>query len=130
MLYGQNDTILANSDIALVASGTATLEIMLHACPMVVAYRMAASTVWFLKVTKSLKTRYFSLPNILADKELVPEILQGDVTPARLSSEIISLLERPEKIQTMRSEFNRLHKILKQNTNKRVAEIVMQQLAK
>lgn len=130
MLYGQTDNILANSDIALVASGTATLETMLHACPMVVAYRMAASTVWFLKITKSLKTRYFSLPNILADKELVPEILQNDVTPARLSSEIISLLEHPEKNQTMRNEFNRLHKILKQNTNQRVAELVMQQLTK
>lgn len=128
LLDGQADALLAMADLALVASGTATLEAMLHGCPMVVGYRMAASTFWLVNVTKAIKTKYVSLPNILADKMLVPEILQKAMTPARLAEEISLLLDDPDKVSHMRSEFINLHKVLQQNTNERVAEIVLTQL--
>jgi len=125
---GQTSEILSQSDIALIASGTATLEAMLNACPMVVAYRMAASTSFLLRISKSIKTRYFSLPNIIANKELVTEILQEDVNAKRLSDEISILLDNAEKRKKMCSEFSGLHTILKQNANNRVAEIILNRL--
>ena len=119
------DKVLADADIALVASGTATLETMLYGVPMVVGYKLAASTAWLVTVTKALKTKYFSLPNILANKAVVPEVLQKELTVDNLVEELSSLIDSSEKVTSMRNEFLNLHKILQQNTNERVAEIVL-----
>lgn len=128
LLDGQASELLAEADVSLIASGTATLEAMLHACPMVVGYRVAASTAWLLNTTKALKTKYFSLPNILADKLLVSEVLQKELTPLRLANEISLLLEDPKKVSILKNEFKELHKILQQNTSERVADIILSQL--
>ncbi|NNC97842.1 MAG: lipid-A-disaccharide synthase [Gammaproteobacteria bacterium] len=120
--------ILAQSDCALIASGTATLEAMLHHCPMVVGYQLARSTAFLLRMTNALKTRYFALPNILANQSLVAEIIQNELTPQRLSAEIIQLLENSDKRLAMQQEFKQLHAVLQQNTDNKVASIVIKQL--
>ncbi len=82
---------LAIADVVLIASGTATLEATLLKKPMVVAYKMSPLT--YAVYSRMLKTPYISLPNILAGEALVPEILQSDVTAARLAQEVEHILE-------------------------------------
>ena len=126
LLDGQADKLLSRADFALIASGTATLETMLHGCPMVVAYRMAASTYWLLDVTNSFKTKYFSLPNILAGDELVKEVMQKQMTVANLTDEMSSLVEDTNRTSKMRQEFLNLHTVLKQDANTKVATIILE----
>ena len=125
LLDGQADMLLSKADLALIASGTAALETMLYGCPMVVAYRMAASTYWLLDITNSLKTKYFALPNILAGEELVKEVMQKHMTVTNLTDEMSRLIEDESRTAKMRHEFIRLHTILKQDTNSKVATIVL-----
>lgn len=128
IVNGNAGDVLKNSDIALIASGTATLEAMLHHCPMVVGYRMAGSTAALLNLSKAIKTKYFALPNILANEMLVPEIMQNELSPQRLFVEVKSLIENFDQRKAMQNRFVELHKVLKQNTNEQVANIVIDNL--
>ena len=83
LLDGQSHLALAACDAVLIASGTATLEALLYKRPMVVAYRLAPLTFWILK--RMVKSPYISLPNLLAQRLLVPELLQDDATPEALA---------------------------------------------
>src|SRR5690606_4548310 len=86
LLEGRADEALAAADIALVASGTATLQSLLHGTPMVVAYRLAPLTAFIARDLGLVKVRHFSLPNLLAGEELVPEFFQQGVRPERLAA--------------------------------------------
>lgn len=98
----QNDTysIVGASDVALVASGTATLETALLGCPMVIAYKMSATTYW---VARMLVTgvNFIGMPNILAGAEIVPELIQGEVTGTQLAAAAASLLRQPLRSRTI-----------------------------
>ena len=78
LLDGKGREAMVASDAALLASGTAALECMLAKCPMVVGYRMKPFTFWLAK--RPVKTEYVSLPNLLAGRELVKELLQDEVS--------------------------------------------------
>ena len=82
LVLGQSEQALMASDAVLIASGTATLEAMLCRCPMVVSYRMAALT--YSLISRMLRTAYVSLPNLLANEALVPEIFQSRVNASVL----------------------------------------------
>lgn len=113
--------VLAASNVALVKSGTSTLEAMLMKTPMVVAYRLGAITA---KVIRSMMfIDQVALPNILANKTLVPEFLQDDASPQNLAKALIEQLNRDEK--TVMAEFTSLHRSLKQNAASRAAETVL-----
>lgn len=94
---------LTAADVALVASGTATLETALLQRPMVVAYRMRALSAFL--VSRLLRTQYIALPNILAGRQIVPELLQGAVTPQALSAALQPLLDNPQQSAAMVAEF-------------------------
>jgi lipid-A-disaccharide synthase len=98
----QNDTysIVGASDVALVASGTATLETALLGCPMVIAYKMSAATYL---VARMLITGvdFIGMPNILAGTEIVPELIQHEVTGPRLAAAASALLRQPLRCQTI-----------------------------
>ncbi|BBU86496.1 hypothetical protein EIMP300_78960 [Escherichia coli] len=79
LLDGMGREAMVASDAALLASGTAALECMLAKCPMVVGYRMKPFTFWLAK--RLVKTDYVSLPNLLAGRELVKELLQEECEP-------------------------------------------------
>ena len=81
---------LRHADAAVVASGTATLETALLGCPMVVVYRVAASTAFFARFM--LDVPFYSMVNLLAGRAVVPELIQNDCTPARAASEVERLL--------------------------------------
>ena len=98
----QNDTysIVGASDVALVASGTATLETALLGCPMVIAYKVSAATYL---VARMLVTgvNFIGMPNILAGAEIVPELIQREATGKRLASSAAALLRQPLRGHTI-----------------------------
>src|SRR3546814_11902094 len=81
------------ADAGLITSGTATLECLLLGRPMVVAYRGAALTAWLLLSAGMLKTPHVSLPNLLSDEAVVPELLHQQATPEALAATLLPLLE-------------------------------------
>lgn len=88
---------------AVVASGTATLETALLGCPMVVVYRVAPSTAFFARFMVNVP--FFSMVNLLAGKEVVKELIQGDFTSARVADEVARLLNEPEAREKMTVAF-------------------------
>jgi lipid-A-disaccharide synthase len=97
----EDDTysIIAASDLALVASGTATLETALLGCPMVIAYKMSSITYSLARMLVR-GVDYIGMPNILAGRAIVPELIQGDVTAAHLVRAAEPLLAEPLHSET------------------------------
>ena len=122
---GRARDVLAASDVVLIASGTATLETMLVNRPMVVAYRVAPLTYQVARVFKLVDVKHFALPNLLADRQLVPELLQHDATPANLATELLALLESSERRATVTREFAKLRDLLRCGANERAASAVL-----
>ena len=113
VLDGQAHAALTAADVALLASGTAALEAALAQCPMVVAYRIAPLTHALVKGLGLLKSERYSLPNILAGKDLVPERMQRDCTGPRLAEALARLLEDPAAAAAQRAAFPALHAALR-----------------
>jgi lipid-A-disaccharide synthase len=112
VLDGRAHEAMIAADALLLASGTAALEGMLAKRPMVVAYRVAAWTYRIVKGLGMLRTAVFSLPNILAGRRIVPELMQDDCTPAALADALLPLLgARALPADTLR-EFERIHATL------------------
>ncbi len=83
--------VLSACDIALVASGTATLETAIMGVPMVIVYRMSAVTYWYAKM--AAKVPFAGLVNLVAGEEVVPELIQNDLTEDRLAQKALTILE-------------------------------------
>ena len=122
VLRGDSHRALAAADVALVKSGTGTLEAMLFGKPMVVTYRLGALSYRIVKAL--LRTPYVALPNILAGRRLVPELLQDDAQPERLARALLAELERA-RAGTHVTEFKALHASLRRGANQRAAAAVL-----
>jgi lipid-A-disaccharide synthase len=122
LVNGNSHKVMAAADVVLLASGTVTLEAMLLKKPMVVAYKMAPLTFKILRWL--IKSPFISLPNLLAGKKLVPELLQDDASPEKLSAAIINYFENPEETQQLCDTFAQMHGILKRNASERAAEAI------
>jgi len=120
LLDGQSHLALAACDAVLIASGTATLEALLYKRPMVVAYRLAPLTFWILK--RMVKSPYISLPNLLAQRLLVPELLQDDATPEALAKTLLPLIDDGEE-QTR--GFDEIHRTLRRDASNQAADAVL-----
>ena len=120
LLDGQSHLALAACDAVLIASGTATLEALLYKRPMVVAYRLAPLTFWILK--RMVKSPYISLPNLLAQRLLVPELLQDDATPQALAQTLLPLIYGGEE-QTR--GFDDIHRTLRRDASNQAADAVL-----
>lgn len=123
VLFGHAREALAASDLALVCSGTATLEAALLRCPMVITYRISALSAWIYKQMRYLP--WVGLPNILLGRLLVPELLQEDATPEKLSAELIDLWRSPTRRADMAREFGAIHQKLHQDSARRAADAVL-----
>ncbi len=110
LLDGRADTALAASDCALITSGTATFQAMLHHCPMVVGFRTTAFNAWLIR--KLYKHRFFALPNILFDRAIVPEYFQEAATPDQLFQSLKILLEDKLTAKAIENEFLVMHQKL------------------
>jgi len=122
LLDGQSREAMAAADTVLLASGTATLEAMLLKKSMVVSYKLSALTAFF--VFRMLKQPFVSLPNLLAGKELVPELLQDNATPEKLASACLKLLQSEDGLKNMQAEFLALHKGIRLNADQAAAEAI------
>lgn len=119
---------MAAADVVICASGTATLEVMLVNRPMVVCYRLAGMTYNLAKWLKLVKSRYFSLPNILASESLVPELLQHDVNGPNIAREVSLWLDQPEQCDVLKHRFDLLHEQLRIDAADTAARVVLQHL--
>ena len=113
--------VMIASDAVLLASGTVALECMLVKRPMVVGYKVKPLTAWLAK--KMLKTKYVSLPNILADEELVTELLQEDCTPEKLYHEVDKMLYGDTS--ELMLKFEQMHKTIRCNADEQAANAVL-----
>ncbi|MBA2602415.1 MAG: lipid-A-disaccharide synthase [Acidobacteria bacterium] len=93
LVDGRADDVLSVADLALVASGTATVQAALHECPMVVVYRLSPLTYRLGRPFVRVST--FAMANLVAGRQVVPELIQDDFTPPRLAAEALKMLEDP-----------------------------------
>jgi lipid-A-disaccharide synthase len=96
VVEGGTYDLMAAADVALVSSGTATLECALLVCPMVIAYKLAPLTAVVARVLVR-GVSHIGLPNVVAGREIVPELVQGDVTPERVAREAEAILADPAR---------------------------------
>jgi len=115
--------VMAASDVVLMASGTTTLEALLLKRPMVIAYKMAALSYWIL--SRLVKSKYIGLPNLLADKSLVPELIQDEATPDKLADALNKMLNDPNKSQSLLDEYVAIHTSLKLNASEQAAQAII-----
>jgi len=123
LLFGHSHEALAAADLALVASGTATLEAALFKTPMVITYRMSpvtAALMWRMR-----RLPYVGLPNILAGEFLVPELLQDKATPGALSAALIGLLQDAPGQRRQVEKFREIHVSLRRDAAHRAADAVL-----
>jgi len=122
---GQAQRVLAAADAAIVASGTATLETLLSGKPMVVAYKVSWLTNFVLRRLGLVKVQYFSQPNLLAGRRLVPEFSQGAVTGEALGAALLAELDDAAHLAELRTEFARIHLALRRGGAGRAADAVL-----
>ena len=120
LLDGRSHEALAACDAVLIASGTATLEALLYKRPMVVAYRVAPLTYRILK--RLVKSPYISLPNLLAERLLVPELIQDAATPEALAQAVAPLIDGGQ-VQT--EGFDVIHRALRRDASLSAADAVL-----
>jgi lipid-A-disaccharide synthase len=123
ILFGHARDALAASDLALVCSGTATLEAALLRCPMIITYRLSAFSAWVYKKLRYLT--WVGLPNILLGRLVVPELLQEEATAEKLSDALIQLWRQPNRRAEMESAFASIHQKLRQSSAERAADAVL-----
>ncbi|QTL39411.1 lipid-A-disaccharide synthase [Xenorhabdus budapestensis] len=124
LLDGKAREAMIASDATLLASGTAALECMLAKCPMVVGYRMKPFTFWLAK--RLVKTPYVSLPNLLAGKALVKELLQDECQPEALSEALLPLLRGGAEVEALKQTFLHLHESIRCDADEQAAQAVLE----
>ncbi len=124
LLFGHAQDALGAADVSLVASGTATLEAALIKRPMVITYKIAKLSYWIMK--RMAYQAFVGLPNVLAGREVVPEILQDQATPENLAEALLKLYEDKENAAAIAETFTDIHWQLRQNTAEKAANAVIQ----
>lgn len=112
IVFGQTYRLLSQAKVALVTSGTATLEAALFRVPQVVCYYIAMGKVVSFLRRHILKVKYISLVNLVANKEVVRELVADTMTVANVRSELDALLNDANYRDTMLDEYDRMIKIL------------------
>lgn len=126
VLDRQSRTLMQAADYILMASGTAVLEGMLAGRLMVAAYRVAPLTAWLIRTFGLLKVRFVTLPNNLANEELVPEFLQEQITPEGLEQAVEQMFNLPEQRRSyILQRFHELHATLRQNASRSAAHAII-----
>ena len=123
-VVGKTQDALKAADIAIIASGTATLEGLLCECPMVVTYKVSKLTAWLMRLQAN--ARFVSLPNIISNESLVSELIQEDAQPDLLANEVISMLENSDQLVSLRERFRRIKSSLRMGSAKRSADVIEQ----
>ncbi|HWG77391.1 MAG TPA: lipid-A-disaccharide synthase [Steroidobacteraceae bacterium] len=125
ILDGQARTALTAADVALVASGTASLEALLCRCPMVVAYRVSALTAALVRSFRLVRLARFSLPNLLAGEALAPEFFQEAAIADNLWRAADRLLTDTARRDHLKKRFRAVHELLRADGATRAAQAVL-----
>lgn len=127
LLYGHAEDALRAADVAVVASGTATLEAALARCPHVIFYRVTRLTAWM--VARKLLLPYVGLPNVLAGRFVVPEFLQTQATPRNLAQAALNLFDDTVTRRRLEALFAGFANDLKADTGALAGDAVALELA-
>ncbi|MBD3880176.1 lipid-A-disaccharide synthase [Phormidium tenue FACHB-886] len=112
LIAGQSQTVIAAADLALTKSGTANLEIALLNVPQVVIYRLSPLTAWIAKHLLKFSAPFVSPPNLVLMEPIVPELLQDEATPDRITEAALEILLNPDRHQTMLMQYVRMRQQL------------------
>ncbi len=123
ILFGHAHDAMEAADMVILASGTATLEAALLKRPMIITYKMPALSWQILK--RMRYQPYVGLPNILAEKWLVPELLQKEATPEKLAEKCVEILENQAGLEQLHDEYMQIHYSLKQDSAEKAAQVVL-----
>ena len=129
VLFVKNQTynLLQNAELAIVTSGTATLEAALFKVPQVVCYKSSFISFWIAK--KLIKIKFISLVNLIANKEIVRELIQKDCTASKIAGELIKIKKGENKAIKMNKDYNDLIELLgNEGASSRVAEDMLKNL--
>jgi lipid-A-disaccharide synthase len=124
LLSGEARDAMAAADAVLLASGTASLEALLLKRPMVITYRLGRLSWWIASLV--VKVPFAGLPNLLAGRALVPELLQNDAKPENLGAALLQFLDSPLRAAALKEEFGRIHGILRNDADERAADAVLE----
>lgn len=125
LVDGQSRKVMQAADVIMLASGTATLEAMLMKKPMLVAYKVSAFSMWIFK--KLLRIGQYSLPNLLAGKPVVKEMIQENCEPRALYREMSELIKTRDNSHQVK-EFHQLHASLILGGSEKAANAIAQLL--
>jgi lipid-A-disaccharide synthase len=125
LVDGDAQSVMAASDVVLLASGTATLEATLVKRPMVVAYRLSLLTTFLLKTLKLFKAPFFAQPNLLAGRQVVPEYFNDEVRADVLGPAVLTQLERADRDQLVQT-FASIHETLRRDASARAADAILE----
>jgi lipid-A-disaccharide synthase len=126
VIDGQSRTVMAASDAILLASGTAALEAMLVKRPMVVSYRVNKLT--YAIMSRMIKVPYVSLPNLLANEALVPELLQDAATPENLAVRLLQTWRSFNGDKSIQAKYLELHQMLRKDAGEQAAQAIISML--
>jgi len=125
VLEGQTDAVLATADVAVLASGTVTVQAALHGCPMVVVYRVGPITYAVGKPLVHLDT--YAMVNLVAGARVVPELIQDEFTPEAASTGALRVLLDPEHAAKVKADLAAVRsKLGTAGASRRAAEAVIE----
>ncbi len=124
LFQGQATTVMAAADAILLASGTASLQAMLVKRPTVIAYKMKA---WVFAIAKRMiKVPFIGLPNLLANRLVMPEFIQSQVEPQVMGKQILSYLNDPFAQEALTTTYEEIHHSLRRNAGETAANAISQ----
>ena len=128
VIKGQACEVMAASDCLVIASGTATLQAALIGTPMVIVYRVSVLTYLIAKCLVTIK--FIGLVNVLAGREVVPELIQHRMTPENISRAVLTLLENPDRVERMKTDLQAIRTSLGgPGASRRAAQAILADLS-
>ena len=127
IIKGDNRRLLAFSDFLILASGTVALEAALYETPMLIAYRGP----WFFYFVAKLVmcTKYVSLPNVIEDKFIFPELLQADCNPEKIAQEALKIINDKERYEQIKTDLKNVRSLLdSKNSTQNAAKIISEDI--
>ncbi len=124
ILDGDAQRAMIASDVVLLASGTAALEAMLCKRPIVVGHRISPLTYRIVKLLGLLKSKFVSLPNVLAGEALIPELLQDDCTADNLHAALLHWFRDADAVAALQPRFLAIHATLRRDASARAADAI------
>ncbi|MDE2296212.1 MAG: lipid-A-disaccharide synthase [Gammaproteobacteria bacterium] len=126
LIDGQAQSALIAADVALVASGTASLEAALCRRPMVVVYRLGRATAWAIRRLRLVKSPFFAQPNLLAGRRLVGEYFQDEIVPGSIGAELLMWLDDAARRAELIDQFASIHASLRRDASASAARAILE----